>query len=329
MRKASLESSFPLSAVALLLFVVVQWCQTICFFASFHETTTRSIVAVTLPWGKPFASNLSAQTLLQMLHFTHLLSAPDVFWVHEDIPPPTLPPQHRASPIFYPDVLHDIWNAEWKRVAAHHVLFPSCDRWNHWIICLNFGEYGYKTEWQTQDLFFQVNVCPSWSASRLTLTVDGLFTWDFELSPLNPSHLFLATPHSMKQSTSRLLVLTCPGSKCASLINLDLTRNTGCVRFHSIKPDSSPITGSPAALDISFTPQHSSASHYYSHFLTCQRWNVAGGRCPPGSHSRQLQRRTVKTSCSMQRKPLMKCIIYYCKGSYGLCSHSQFCSLTI
>lgn len=87
-----------------------------------------------------------------------------------------------------------------------------------------------------------------------------------------------------------------------SLINLDLTRNTGSVRFHSIKLDSSPITGSPAALDISFTPEHSSSSHSYSHFLTCQRWNVAGGHGPPGSHSRQMQRCSVKTSCSLQRR---------------------------
>lgn len=87
-----------------------------------------------------------------------------------------------------------------------------------------------------------------------------------------------------------------------SLINLDLTRNTGSVRFHSIKLDSSPITGSPAALDISFTPEHSSSSHSYSHFLTCQRWNVAGGHGPPGSHSRRMQRCSVKTSCSLQRR---------------------------
>lgn len=86
-----------------------------------------------------------------------------------------------------------------------------------------------------------------------------------------------------------------------SLINLDLTRNTGSVRFHPIKLDSSPITGSPAALDISFTPEHSSSSHSYSHFLTCQRWNVAGGHGPPGSRSRQMQRCSVKTSCSLQR----------------------------
>ncbi|CAB1447145.1 unnamed protein product [Pleuronectes platessa] len=46
-----------------------------------------------------------------------------------------------------------------------------------------------------------------------------------------------------------------------------------------------PITGSPAALDFSFT---SSFPFSHSHFLTCQRWNVSGGHRPPGSRSEQM-----------------------------------------
>lgn len=156
-----LACSSPFSAVA---FAIV-WCRPIpsnrllLRLFSWNDNSIHRRSGVTLPRGKTSASNLSAQTLLQMLHFTHLLSAPDVFWVHEDIPPPTLPPQHRASPIFYPDVLQDIWNAEWKRVAAHHVPSPSCDGLNRRMICLNFGECGYKTESQKDTMPFFPSQC--------------------------------------------------------------------------------------------------------------------------------------------------------------------------
>lgn len=140
--KSCLDSPFTYCNIA------ISWCcQTVWPCASLRQTTTRFIVAVEprCREGSPL------QAICQRKHFSrcsilHICYQLQMFFgcIRTSHLQPFL--HSTGHPPFLIQMCCTISETEMEKSCNSPRPFPSCDGLNPWIICLNFGELGYKPQ---------------------------------------------------------------------------------------------------------------------------------------------------------------------------------------